>query len=62
MIKNGAQSDLLRWYDYIVALLFADLMLNALAIPLFGFIFAYALYEFAWNAYCQYRLQQEYEQ
>jgi hypothetical protein len=53
---------MIRWYDYPVAFLAADVMLTvALSIPWVGFVVAYAMYEYGWEAYCQYRLRQEYE-
>jgi hypothetical protein len=33
----------------------------AFSIPFIGFVVAYAMYEYGWNAYCQYRLRQENE-
>jgi len=51
---------MIRWYDYPAALLAADIMLTmAFTIPYVGFVAAYALYEFGWEAYCQWRLKQE---
>jgi len=53
---------MIRWYDYLAAFLAADVMLTvALSIPWVGFIVAYAMYEYGREAYCQYRLRQEYE-
>jgi hypothetical protein len=53
---------LIRWYDYPAAFLAADVMVTAaFAIPWVGFIIAYAMYEYGWEAYCQYRLRQENE-
>ena len=51
---------MIRWYDYIAAILFADvLMVVALTVPFFGFIIAYAMYEIGWDGYCQYRKENE---
>jgi hypothetical protein len=53
---------LIRWYDYPAAFLTADLMMTtAFSIPWVGFIVAYAMYEYGWEAYCNWRLKQEYE-
>lgn len=53
---------MIRWYDYPAAFLAADVMVTAaFAIPWVGFIIAYAMYEYGWEAYCQYRLRQENE-
>ena len=52
---------LIRWYDYPAAFLAADLMMTtAFNIPWIGFIVAYAMYEYGWEAYCNWRLKQEY--
>lgn len=52
--------DMIRWYDYPVALLAADIMLTmAFSIPWVGFIVAYTMYEYGWSAYCEYRLGKE---
>ena len=52
---------MIRWYDYLAALLAADIMLTiAFTIPYVGLVAAYALYEFGWESYCQWRLNQEY--
>jgi hypothetical protein len=54
---------LIRWYDYPAAFLVADMMLTAaFSIPWIGFVIAYAMYEYGWEAYCQFRLGQENEQ
>ena len=51
---------LLKWYDYIIAVGFADVLLNlAVGIPFVGFIVAYAAYEYGWDAYCNWRYEQE---
>jgi hypothetical protein len=51
---------LIRWYDYIIAFVTADFMTTAaFSIPWVGFVVAYAMYEYGWEAYCQYRLRQE---
>lgn len=52
---------MIRWYDYAMAIAFADLILTvAFALPYIGFIIAYAAYEYGWGAYCNQRLEQEY--
>ena len=56
-IRNLA---LVRWYDYIIAVGFADVLLTlAVGIPFVGFIVAYAAYEYGWDAYCNWRYEQE---
>lgn len=51
---------LIRWYDYPAAFLAADLMMTAaFSIPWIGFVVAYAMYEYGWSAYCEYRLGKE---
>lgn len=51
---------MIRWYDYIAAFLMADLLANVFfTVPLFGAILAYLMYEFGWDMYCQFRLEQE---
>jgi hypothetical protein len=51
---------MIRWYDYLAAFLAADLILtSAFSIPWIGFVVAYAMYEYGWEAYCQYRLKME---
>jgi hypothetical protein len=51
---------MIRWYDYLAAFLAADLILTAaFSIPWIGFVVAYAMYEYGWEAYCQYRLKME---
>jgi len=53
---------MIRWYDYPAAFLAADFMVTSFfTIPIFGAIIAYALYEYGWNSYCQFRLRQENE-
>jgi len=53
---------MIRWYDYPAAFLAADIITTmAFNVPYVGFVAAYALYEYGWLAYCQYRLTQEYE-
>ena len=52
---------MIRWYDYPAAFLAADLMMTgALSIPWIGLVVAYAMYEYGWEAYCNWRLKQEY--
>ena len=51
---------MIRWYDYIAAFLVADLLLTVFfTIPIFGAIIAYAIYEYSWTGYCEFRLRQE---
>ena len=51
---------MIRWYDYIAAFLAADLMLTiAFTLPYIGFVAAYAVYEFGWEFYCEFRKAQE---
>jgi hypothetical protein len=51
---------MIRWYDYPAAFLAADLMMTAFfTIPIIGAIIAYMLYDIGWNAYCNFRLEQE---
>jgi hypothetical protein len=51
---------MIRWYDYPAAFLFADLMMTAaFSIPWIGLVVAYAMYEYGWDYYCQYRLAME---
>ena len=52
---------LLRWYDYVIAIGFADVLLTiAFTVPFVGFIVAYAVYEYGWDFYCNWRYEQEY--
>ena len=47
---------MIRWYDYMIAFVFAELLLvSAFTIPYFGFIIAYIAYEYGWEGYCQFR-------
>ena len=51
---------MIRWYDYPIAFLAADLMITAVFnVPYIGFVVAYGLYEFWMNVYCKWRLEQE---
>jgi hypothetical protein len=50
---------MIRWYDYIAAFVMADSMLTAAFFPYIGFFIAYALYEYGWNWYCEYRKVKE---
>jgi len=53
---------LIRWYDYPAAFIMADILVTTFfTIPFAGAIIAYMLYEYGWNWYCQYRLEQENE-
>jgi len=51
---------MIRWYDYIAAFVFANVLLVIAFFPYIGFIAAYAAYEYGWNWYCNFRLEQEY--
>jgi len=54
------RSSSLKWYDYLAALLVADVMLGVLFLPYIGFVAAYALYEVWIEIYCKkIRLNQE---
>ena len=51
---------MIRWYDYVAAILAADILVTTFfTIPIVGAIIAYTMYEFGWEAYCQFRLEQE---
>jgi len=51
---------MIRWYDYIAALLTADILATTFfTVPIFGAIITYVLYEYGWNRYCNFRLEQE---
>jgi TRAP-type mannitol/chloroaromatic compound transport system permease small subunit len=52
---------MIRWYDYIAALIMAEVLLTIFfTVPFFGAIIAYVLYEYVWDLYCNFRLEQEY--
>jgi TRAP-type mannitol/chloroaromatic compound transport system permease small subunit len=52
---------LIRWYDYVAAVLMADLLMTvAFVVPFIGFVVAYVIYDFGWDSYCNWRLEQEY--
>ena len=52
---------MIRWYDYIIAIGFANvLLIIAIDIPFIGFLVAYAVYEYGWDFYCNWRYEQEY--
>lgn len=51
---------MVRWYDYLIALAFANILLTIVFLPYIGFIAAYAAYELGWDSYCKFRLKQEY--
>ena len=51
---------MVRWYDYITAFLFADILLVVAFFPYIGFIAAYAVYELWMQVYCRWRYEQEY--
>jgi hypothetical protein len=50
---------MIAYYDIVIAVVFAWILLNVAFIPYIGFIAAYAMYEYVWDAYCQFRLEQE---
>lgn len=51
---------MVKWYDYIAAIVIADLLLTIfLTVPIFGAVIAFVIYEYVWEGYCQYRLQME---
>ena len=51
---------MIRTHDIVIAIGFSWVILNlALSIPYIGFMAAWALYEYGWDYYCQYRLEQE---
>jgi len=51
---------MIRWYDYVAAFLVADIMVMIFfTIPFVGAIIAYAMYEYGWDSYCEFRLRQE---
>lgn len=49
---------MIEWYDIVMAIVFAWVLLNIVFVPYIGFVWAYVLYEYGWNAYCQYRKNQ----
>lgn len=52
---------MIRWYDYPVAFIFAEMLLvTAFSLPGFGFVVAYVIYEYGWDYYCKWRYEQEY--
>ena len=50
---------MIRWYDYPIAFLAADVMATFLSIPIIGAFVAWGVYEMWMQVYCQYRLKQE---
>lgn len=52
---------MVRWYDYIIAWMAAEVMLTAFfSLPIIGAIIAYMMYEYVWlQWYCQYRRRNE---
>jgi hypothetical protein len=52
---------MIRWYDYAVAIIFAELlMIAAFTIPFMGIVIAYTAYEIGWvYGYCQWRKDME---
>ena len=51
---------MIRWYDYPIAFLVADVMATALKAPIIGAFVAWGIYELWMRVYCEWRLQQEY--
>ena len=51
---------MIRWYDYPIAFLVADVMATALKAPIIGAFIAWGIYELWMNVYCPWRLEQEY--
>ena len=51
---------MIRWYDYLIAFLVADVMATALKAPIIGAFIAWGIYELWMNVYCPWRLEQEY--
>lgn len=53
---------MIRWYDYAVALMVADLLVTTFfTVPVFGAIIAYVLYDWGWTTYCEWRKGMEYD-
>ena len=51
---------MIRWYDYIAAFVFADVIMTLVfSIPMFGFVAAYLFYEYGWIGYCELRKDME---
>ena len=51
---------MIRWYDYPIAFLMADVLATLFfTVPVFGAIIAIIAYEYGWDAYCKFRLEQE---
>lgn len=52
---------MIRWYDYPIAFLAADVMATAFfSIPVVGAFVAWGVYELWMSVYCPWRLDQEY--
>ena len=52
---------MIRWYDYPIAFLAADVMVTSLfTLNFIGGFIAYGIYELWMNVYCPWRLEQEY--
>jgi hypothetical protein len=51
---------MIRWYDYPIAFLAADVMATALKAPIIGAFIAWGIYELWMNVYCPWRYEQEY--
>ena len=49
---------MIQWYDILLSILTAWLLLNLAFFPYIGFILAYGVWE-GWNRYCLYRLKME---
>ena len=51
---------MIRWYDYPAAYIMADILVTLFfSVPVFGAMIAYIVYEYGWDAYCKFRLEQE---
>ena len=60
IVEDVKNQKMIKWYDYIIAIAFADLLLTiAVVVPFIGFIVAYAVYEYGWDFYCNWRYEQE---
>jgi len=50
---------MIQYYDIVIAIAFAWILLNVAFVPYIGFVWAYVLYEYGWTYYCNYRKNQE---
>jgi len=53
---------MIRWYDYPIAFLVADVMATALKAPIIGAFIAWGIYELWMNVYCPWREEQEFKE